>query len=190
MKKAIIYGTIFLLIVISLRACYLSAFCEYKSVLVLPRMEERQIKLDDSLYIYPYANIEEGDRFVSCINFGTIKDSFKINSLDVTIRSIDNPGQLINLTHVLAYKEPVNPENIEYVRGNSFKDLPEQNRTMFPGKAWNTIIFRFVTNNIDTSKFYNIKITGTVLLKGEIINFEKEIKAKRIKKYVRIQMMT
>jgi hypothetical protein len=153
-------------------------------------MEERQIKLDDSLSIYPNANIEDGDRFESCINFGTVKDSLKIISLDVRIASMDNPGQLINLTHVLAFKEPLNPENIEYVRGNTFEDLPEQNRTIFPGKEWNIIIFRFVTNNIDTSKFYTIKITGTILLKEKIINFEKEIKAKRIKKYVPIQMMT
>lgn len=185
------YGIVFLLVIAALRTCYLFAFCEYKSVLVLPEEKLNQIKLTDSLYINPYLSVEGVSRFIATINFENVTDSFTFKSLEVKITSFDIPDQHINLTHVLAYKHPSIPGYTDYVRGDSFNDLPEEYKTISVRREpWAAIMFRFETDDFEKSKYYNFKITGTVNYKGKIIGFRKEIKAKRKKKFLPIQMMT
>jgi hypothetical protein len=197
MRRNIIYLASFLLVVVGFGACYLYNFYEYKSVFILPNKSDSRIKLTDSLFIYPNLTIEShvgtmGNQVMAAsINFEDISDSIIVKTLNVQISCIDNPQQNIYMTHVITYADPLIPEDIEYVRANKFDEFPDHYKTVtLKREPWNTFRFYFETKNINLGATYNYKFSGNVLYNGKLINFGKEIKVERKKRFIRIHMMT
>jgi len=185
------------LVIVGCGACYLFNYYEYKSVFILPNKSDSRIKLTDSLFIYPNLTIEshvgtEGNQVMAAsINFEDFSDSITVKTMNIQITCIDNPKQNIYMTHVITYADPLIPEDIEYVSANIFDELPDQYKTVkLKREPWNTYRFYFETKNINLGSTYNYKISGYILYNGKVINYGKEIKVERKKRFIRIQMMT
>jgi hypothetical protein len=191
MKLKIILGMVLLLVACG-ACCFFLLLYERVSVIVLPPSEQNQIVIGDSSVIRPYLSIEGETWLLAAIRFEHIPDSIFLKNLDVKITSSDNPNQIINLSHVLAYKDTIIWEDVNnsLIRAFDFNDLPDHYKLLSRKREDNVIMFRFKTSETEKSKLYNFKITGSAVFHGRPIYFEKEIKAKRKKEWVLYQMMT
>lgn len=197
MRRKILYVTFFFLIAAGIGSCYLFNFYEYKSVFILPELQKSRIELTDSLFINPKLNIEtfvgenRNQVMAAYIDFDKFSDSIVVKSLNVHISCTDNPNQFIYMTHVITYVDPLRPEYIDYVSAKKFDALPQHYKTVsLKRRPWNTYQLYFETKNIDWGSIYNFQISGSVLYRGQLLNFKKDVVAKRKKRFVRIQMMT
>ena len=165
---------------------------EYQSFLKLPERESTYIILDDTLTIEPFFYIASPTRLDVNLGVEHLSDSILFKSLDVSITSVDDPRQRIEMTHILAYKDTICNEDINssYVSALSFADLAPHYKAMSKKRDFNSIRFFFETEDVERSVEYKLKIVGTAVYKGKVIKFNKEIRATRKKRFVPIQMMT
>lgn len=191
MKKIVLLGAMFLLLIIGYRFWYPAIFFEFKSVLKVPNKENRIIKIGDSLILDPMLSIESPTTFCAGLRFENILDSVYIDSLNIEVKSMEMPSQIIELTHVLTYKDIVIEEDINasYIRVQHFDDLSDHHKTIDLKRKWNIYIFYFKTNGVEQSKNYKFVICGLCTYQNQKINFKKEITAQIIKEYVPIQIM-
>ena len=181
MKKGlIVYGMIALVFSLVIWGLYFS-FYEFRPVLKLPPAEENQIMLSDSTVITPIFYPDPPARLCAAIYVEHLPDSLYFKEVHISITSTDHPGQEITLTHVLAYKDSVNEEDLNesYVSAFTFDKLPQHYRWMSVNRDRNGLRFYFETSDVNQSTYYILDITGKALYKGKLIDFKKRIKGIR-----------
>lgn len=191
-NKKVLLALTPLLIVLIIGGLWFFNSYEIKSVLKLPPKDSTAIEFKEGFSIDPVFYINSDESMNVNMVVGHLSDSIYFKSLQVSVISMDNPGQSINLNQVLAYADTICNEDLNrsLVSAISFDDLPEHYRWMWGKRDFNALGFSFETKNVDQSDHYKLSITGTIVYKGATINFNKQIRAVRKKEFVPIQMMT
>ncbi|MEO6455252.1 MAG: hypothetical protein ABIN97_14325 [Ginsengibacter sp.] len=179
MKRLII----FFVVVLIFGLLYLDLSYDYRNVLKF-KDNNKNIVLADSFTIEPLIVIDAQNEVATYLYFKNITDTIIVKTLEVSFSNIDNPNDEIPILEVSAYTDTSTTEM--YVKAKTFLTLPDYCKILTINHVpYKTIDFFFQPKNIDKTKFYDIKINGSIFYKGRIISFEKEIKAERKKEFVR-----
>jgi hypothetical protein len=164
---------------------------EYTSVLKLAS-GEIDIQLLDTTLIHPYFYFDSQIRLDVNLVIDHLSDTLSFQKLEVAVTSEGNSTQKIELTHVLAYRDTVNWEDVNssYISSLTFAALPAHYKAMNPKRDFNSFRFFFETDNVNHSDRYALSITGEALYEGRIIRFNKIIHATRVMRFRRVQWMT
>jgi len=179
------------LLIIGIAGCYLKD-CE--TILKYPENNTKIFISSDSITIAPYFYVEDFNTLGAVVDFESLKDSLFLVELCVSVSSTDNPNQSIKLKYVSTVVHPVKINGGDYLdqlKVDSFKDLSHHDKTITNGGCpYNKITFFFKTWQIKNTHFYTFKIKGRILYKGQTLDFEEDIKTRRVVEYRPYRMMT
>ena len=190
-KRASLIILVVGLIFFSIRAYLLK---DYVTVLRYPQDTATLfVSRDSSITITSHLYVENSWTLGAIINFATLPDSLQLEELNVTVYSLDNPKQSIHLNNVSTIVHPVSFPNgyLEHLEADNFGELPVFYKTIRnSGLPYNKITFYFKTWQIQKTNFYNFKIQGRFIYKGQQFSFYKDIKTERKLEYQPYRTMT
>jgi hypothetical protein len=172
------------------RACYLK---DYETELRYPDERSKIFISPDSITIAPFFYAEDLMTLVAVINFENVRDSIQLEDLNVVVYSPDNPRQVFQLKNVSTIVHPVTPTDgtPDKLNVHEFKDLSTWYKTIRnSGSPYNKIMFYFRTLDIGRTDFYDFKVNGLLIYKGQKFYFEKKVQNERKVEYHPYRMMT
>lgn len=168
-------------------------FKDYVTVLRYPKNTATLfVSRDSSITITSFLYVENSRTLGAVINFETLPDSLLLENLNVIVYSVDNPKQSIQLKNVSTIVHPVSisSDYLDHLEVNNFSELPVFYKTIRnSGLPYNKITFYFKTRQIEETDFYNFKIQGKFIYKGQPFSFYKDIRTERKLEYHPYRMM-
>lgn len=167
---------------------------DYVTVLRYPKDSATlYLAKDSSIEITCFLYAEEPSTLAASINIEALPDSLLLQDLRVSVSSSDNPLQLIDTKGVTALVHPVSitSDKLEKLDARDFTALPASSKMITnSGLPYNRITFYFETGQLQKTRFYQFKIKGRFIRKGQAIDFSKEIRTERKLEYHPYRMMT